>query len=399
MAKRAIIIVLDSVGVGALPDAAEYGDEGADTLGNLSRAFPNGIHLPNLGKLGLGNIIKVRGVPPDPSAKSAWGKCAEQSKAKDTILGHWEIAGVVSGTPFPTYPFGFPREILDAFEREIGVETLGNIPASGTEIVQRLGDIHVQSGKPIVYTSADSVFQIACHEEVYPVERLYEICRTARPILDGPHRVARVIARPFLGANGSYQRTRNRRDFAVPAPEPTLLDRMNEAGYDVTGIGKIGDIFAHRGLTREIPTRSNEEGILATLVQLNEAPDGLIFTNLVDTDMLYGHRRDADGYRASLEQFDAYVPKLLHGLQKDDLLIITADHGCDPTFKGTDHTREYVPLIVARKGQPSGCNLGTRTSFTDTAAAVAELFELPDAAEGRSWLSELSASDKVFSPS
>lgn len=389
MAKRAIIIVLDSVGAGAMPDAAQFGDEGANTLGNLSRAFPEGIHLPNLGKLGLGNILEIRGVPPDPAAAGGWGKCAELSPAKDTTLGHWEIAGVVSRAPFPTYPDGFPREVLDRFEQEIGIETIGNIPASGTEIIQLLGDIHVRSRKPIVYTSADSVFQVACHEDIYPPERLYEMCRIARRILDGPHRVGRVIARPFTGGSGNYQRTRNRRDFAVPPPEPTVLDRLKKAGLETIGIGKIGDIFAHRGLTREIHTKNNEEGILATLVQINEAPDGLIFTNLVDTDMIYGHRRDPAGYKAALEFFDSYVPRILQALQKDDLLIITADHGCDPTFKGTDHTREYAPVLVYSRRMSRGIELGILPSFTIHASTVAEFFGLAPLEEAESYLARL----------
>lgn len=389
MSKRAVVIVLDSVGAGAMPDAAAYGDEGADTLGNLSRAFPEGLHLPNLGKLGLGNILEIRGVPPDPAASGGWGKCAELSPAKDTTLGHWEIAGVVARTPFPTYPDGFPREVLDPFERQIGVESIGNIPASGTEIIQLLGDIHVRSRKPIVYTSGDSVLQIACHEEVYPLEELYEMCRVARRILDGPHRVGRVIARPFTGQSGNYQRTRNRRDFAVPPPEPTLLDHLKEAGLETIGIGKIGDIFAHQGLTREIPTKSNEEGILATLMQINEAPDGLIFTNLVDTDMIYGHRRDTAGYRASLEAFDAYVPRIIKALGKDDLLIITADHGCDPTFPGSDHTREFAPLITYSKGMAGGIDLGVRRTFADTAQTIATMFEVSADYGAVSFLDEL----------
>lgn len=389
MARRAIVVVLDSVGAGAMPDAARYGDEGANTLGNLSRAFAEGLHLPNMGKLGLGNILDIRGVPRDWAAAGGWGKCAELSQAKDTTLGHWEIAGVVSTVPFPVYPDGFPREVLDRFEKEIGTETIGNIPASGTEIIQLLGDIHVRSRKPIVYTSADSVFQIACHESIYPPEKLYEMCKTARRILDGPHRVGRVIARPFTGESGHYHRTRNRRDFAVPAPEPTLLDLLKNAEFETVGIGKIGDIFAHQGLTREIPTKSNEEGILATLVQINESPDGLIFTNLVDTDMIYGHRRDTPGYRAALEHFDTYVPKILQALGPEDLLIITADHGCDPTFRGTDHTREYVPLLVYTKRMPRGVDLGTRTTFADVAATVAEFFGVEGLKNGTSFLRDL----------
>lgn len=394
MSKRAFLVVLDSVGIGAMPDAERFGDVGADTLGNLARAFPDGINLPHLGALGLGNIADIRGVAPHPSAKGAWGKAAEAGPGKDTTLGHWEIAGLIAAEAFPTYPDGFPREVLDPFEKAIGHETLGNLPASGTEIIQRLGDIHVRSRKPIVYTSGDSVFQIACHEDVHPPEALYDMCRKARAILDGPggdgpHRVARVIARPFVGSAGHYRRTTNRKDFSVPPPAPTLLDRLKDAGLATIGIGKIGDIFDHRGLTAEISTKSNEEGVLATLMHLNEAPDGLVFTNLVDTDMIYGHRRDVPGYRGALEAFDVFVPKLLQGLHKDDLLVITADHGCDPTFRGSDHTREYAPLLVYGKRMPAGVDLGTRTSFADTAAALAEFFEVEGTGHGTSWLPAL----------
>ncbi|AXA35310.1 Phosphopentomutase [Candidatus Sumerlaea chitinivorans] len=389
MPRRAVIIVLDSVGIGELPDAHLFGDEGSNTLGNLSRAFPDGLRLPNMAKLGLGNIAELRGVPPDPQAIGGWGKCAEKSMAKDTTLGHWEIAGIISEKPFPTYPNGFPPEIIQEFERRIGRGTLGNIPASGTEIIQKLGDEHVRTGKPIVYTSADSVFQIAAHEEVIPLEELYEMCRIARELLDGPHRVGRVIARPFIGTSGNYTRTRNRRDFSVPPPRPTILDRLKENGYAVIGVGKIGDIFAHTGLTHEIHTGANEKGILATLVQLNEAPDGLIFTNLVDTDMIYGHRNDTVGYRASLEEFDSYLPKILSALQPEDLLIITADHGCDPTTPSTDHSREYVPLLVYSKAMPHGVNLGTRETFADTAATIAEFFNIAWDGPGTSYLRQV----------
>ncbi len=389
MASRAIIIVLDSVGIGEMPDAAKFGDTGSDTLGNLSRAFPDGLRLPNLGALGLGNIADLRGVPATPRPLAGHGKCAEKSPAKDTTLGHWEIAGVISKKAFPTYPNGFPREVLDPFESAIGRETLGNIPASGTEIIQRLGDEHVRTGKPIVYTSGDSVFQIAAHEEVVPLEQLYEMCRAARRILDGPHRVGRVIARPFVGASGRYERTRNRHDFSVPPPGPTLLDLAKGAGLASIGVGKIGDIFDHRGLTAEIPTKTNDDGVLATLIQINEAPAGLIFTNLVDTDMIYGHRNDTVGYRAALEAFDAHVPRILQALRPDDLLLITADHGCDPTTPSTDHSREYVPILAYSKKLASGCNLGIRTTFADVAATACDLLGLNALDTGRSFLREL----------
>ena len=389
MAKRAIIIVLDSVGVGEMPDAASFGDEGSNTLGNLSRVFDDGLRLPNMGALGLGNIIDVRGVAPQPRPAGGFGKCAEKSPAKDTTLGHWEIAGVISTRAFPTYPDGFPRAVLDRFEEAIGRRALDNGPASGTEIIQRLGDEHVATGFPIVYTSGDSVFQIAAHEGVAPPEQLYEWCRAARAILDGEHRVGRVIARPFIGTSGAYTRTRNRKDFSVEAPGPTLLDLVKGAGLESIGVGKIGDIFAHRGLTREVHTTSNEDGILATLLQINEAPDGLIFTNLVDTDMLYGHRNDTVGYRRALEEFDVMLPKIMQAMHPADLLVMTADHGCDPTTPSTDHSREYTPLLVWGKGLEAGVNLGTRHTFADIAATVARFLETPMPEEGRCFLNEL----------
>ncbi|MGB9691562.1 MAG: phosphopentomutase [Candidatus Sumerlaeaceae bacterium] len=389
MPRRFVIIVLDSVGIGELPDAHLFGDEGSDTLGNLSRAFPDGLRLTNMAQLGLGNIADLRGVPPNPHAVGAWGKCAEKSMAKDTTLGHWEIAGVISEQPFPTYPNGFPPEIIEEFERRIGRGILGNIPASGTEIIQQLGDDHVRTGKPIVYTSADSVFQIAAHEEVIPLNELYRMCEIAREILDGPHRVGRVIARPFVGTSGNYTRTRNRKDFSVPPPRPTILDRLAEAGYVTIGIGKIGDIFAHRGLTKEVHTGPNEKGILATILELHQASDGLIFTNLVDTDMIYGHRNDTVGYRQSLEEFDSYLPRIIEGLAPEDILVITADHGCDPTTPSTDHSREYVPLLVYSKHMSRGVNLGTRQTFADTAATAAEFFGLAWDGPGTSYLKEL----------
>jgi phosphopentomutase len=389
LSRRAIIIVLDSVGIGEMPDAHLFGDEGSDTLGNLSREFSEGLRLPNMGRLGLGNIAYLNGVSRDHNATGGWGKCAEKSPAKDTTLGHWEIAGVISRKPFPTYPSGFPREILDSFEQAIGIETIGNVAASGTEIIERLGEEHVRTRKPIVYTSADSVFQIAAHEELYPPDRLYDLCRTARRILDGDHRVGRVIARPFVGNPGNFERTRNRKDFSVPPPEPTILDRVKAAHLQSIGIGKIGDIFNHQGLTAEIHTRSNEEGMLATLMQINEAQDGLIFTNLVDTDMIYGHRNDTVGYRKALEAFDSHVPRLLSALHPDDLLIITADHGCDPTTPSTDHSREYVPLLAYSRHMRKGVDLGIRETFSDTAATIAAYFDLEPIRSGKSYLEQL----------
>jgi phosphopentomutase len=391
VAKRAIIIVLDSVGIGELPDAHLFGDEGSNTLVNLSNSFPDGLRLPNMARLGLGNIAPIRGVPPDRDAAGGWGKCAEQSMAKDTTLGHWEISGIISRTPFPTYPNGFPPEVLEPFEREIGIETIGNVAASGTEIIQRLGDEHVRTRKPIVYTSADSVFQVAAHEDIYPPEKLYEMCRIARRLLDGPHKVGRVIARPFIGLSGAYNRTRNRKDFSVQPPGRTILDVVSEAGLASIGIGKIGDIFDHRGLNSEIHTKSNEDGIRITIEQISGASDGLIFTNLVDTDMIYGHRNDTVGYRGALEQFDSNLPQIRDAMHNEDLLFITADHGCDPTTPSTDHSREYAPLLVYGKKMLHGADLGIRSTFADTAATIAQFFELP-MSNGQSYLGELKLS-------
>lgn len=395
MAKRAIIIVLDGVGIGELPDAAEFGDSGSDTLGNLSRAFPNGLHLPNMAKLGLGNIAPIRGVPADPMAIGGWGKCNEASKGKDTTTGHWEIGGVLSEKPFPTYPKGFPDGVIRALEDRIGIETMGNVVASGTEIIQLLGDAHVATGKPIVYTSADSVFQIAAHEDVIPIEKLYYICMAARRILDGEHRVGRVIARPFNGTSGSYKRTKNRQDFSVPPPELTVLDRLKDAGFHTVGVGKIGDIFDHRGLTQELHTKTNEEGILTTLMQINECPDGLIFTNLIDTDMIYGHRNDTKGFKAALEHFDKFIPNILHAMHEDDLLFITADHGVDPTTASTDHSREYTPLLVYNKKMQNSVNLGVRQSYADTAATILEFFQVRSNGVGASYLNQVWAPSEV----
>lgn len=389
MTRRAIIVVIDGVGAGALPDAAQFHDEDTNTLGNLSHLFPDGLSLPNLAALGLGNITEIVGVDPDADAKAAWGKCMEMSPAKDTTIGHWEIAGLVSTTPQPVYPEGFPPEIMEPFEQAIGIGTLGNVPASGTEIIKQLGAQHMETKKPIVYTSGDSVFQIATHEDLYPPKQLYEMCMTARRLLDGPHRVGRVIARPFAGVPGDFVRTKNRKDFAVPPPAPTLLDAIKDAGLSCVGIGKIGDIFCHQGLTKEIATHSNDEGMLAMIMQINEAIGGLIITNLVETDMLYGHRNDPYGYRRALEYFDSFVPRILTSLQGEDLLIITSDHGCDPTTPGTNHTREHTPLLVYSKMLTGGTDLGVRQTFADIGATVAEYLGLETQLHGTSFLGEL----------
>ncbi|MDI6871605.1 MAG: phosphopentomutase [Bacillota bacterium] len=384
---RTVLIVLDSVGAGALPDAGRYGDEGANTLGNLARAV-GGLALPNLGRLGLGNILPLLGVEPAARPAAAYGRLAEASAGKDTTTGHWEIAGIILRRPFPVYPNGFPPEVIEAFERAIGRKVLGNRAASGTEIVAELGEEHLRTGRPIVYTSADSVFQVAAHEEVIPVEELYRMCEIAREILVGPHGVGRVIARPFAGRPGTFQRTPRRRDFSLPPPEPTLLDRLSGAGIPVTGIGKIEDIFAGRGLTQAIHTRNNQEGMEETRRWLEEG-EGLAFTNLVDYDMVYGHRNDVRGYAEALAAFDAFLPRLLAGLREQDLLLITADHGCDPTTPGTDHTREYVPLLAVGPQVQGGVNLGTRSTFADLGATVAEWLGGPAQPVGTSFAREI----------
>ncbi|HPT83585.1 MAG TPA: phosphopentomutase [Limnochordia bacterium] len=386
--KRLIILVLDSVGVGELPDAHLYGDEGSNTLGNVAKAV-GGLNMPHAQKLGLGNIIPIEGVPPAAQPQAAWGKMAEVSKGKDTTTGHWEIAGLILDRPFPTYPNGFPAEVIAEFERRIGRKTLGNYPASGTVIIDELGPQHMETGFPIVYTSADSVFQIAAHEEIVPLELLYDWCRAARELLTGPHAVARVIARPFVGQPGSFKRTANRHDFSVAPFGPTVLDALTENAIPVYGVGKIYDIFAGRGITASVPTKSNQDG-LDRVVELmsTKQEDCLIFANLVDFDMLWGHRNDAHSYARGLEEFDARLPEILEKLEPEDLLIILADHGCDPTTPSTDHSREYVPLlVVGAKVQP--VNLGIRQTFADVAKTAAHFFKVPYNTVGVSFLGEI----------
>lgn len=371
MQKRAILIVLDSAGIGALPDAAAFGDEGANTLGNIRRVRGR-LALPNLYRLGLANI--EGSTLPDVAASpaGAFGRCAEHTLAKDTTCGHWEMAGLPLDKPFRTYPNGFPAELMHRFEQAIGRGTLGNCVASGTEIIQRLGDEHVRTGFPIVYTSADSVFQIAAHEQVIPVEQLYQICETARSLLTGDNLVGRVIARPFIGSSGAYQRTERRRDYALPPFSDTILDALDGAGLPVVGIGKIEDIFCHRGVTMVDHTRNNPDGIAATQRFIESGEGAFLFVNLVDFDMLYGHRNDVEGYAAALEAFDRALPAMLGALRENDILMVTADHGCDPTTPGTDHTREYIPLVVAGPHVRAGVNLGTRDTFADIGATVYE---------------------------
>ena len=386
--KRVIWVVLDSVGVGEMPDAAQYGDAGSDTLGHIAQSRK--LHLDNLCRLGLGNIRPLDRLPPDPAPQGAYGKCALASPGKDTTTGHWEMAGIHLAKPFPVYPHGFPPEVMDEFERRIGRATLGNKAASGTEIIQELGEEHVRTGSPIVYTSADSVFQVAAHEEVIPLFELYKICDTAREILRGKHEVGRVIARPFIGSPGSFTRTTNRHDYAVPPPKGMLLDRLAERHVEVFGIGKIFDVYLGRGIRDYETTKSNADGMEKTLQAMDSLAAGMIFTNLVDFDQLYGHRNDVEGYARALEAVDGWIPSLEARLRPDDLAILTADHGCDPTTKSTDHSREYVPLLVFGKNVKAAVDLGTRQTLSDIGQTVAENFGTT-IVTGESFLSRITA--------
>lgn len=375
MIKRVVLLVLDSVGVGELPDAGDYGDSGSNTLGNISRAV-GGLKMPNLGRLGLGNIIPVEGVPPVESPAASYGRMAEKSAGKDTTTGHWEMAGIIMKQPFPVYPNGFPAGLIKTYEEKIGRRVLGNKAASGTAIIEELGAEHMKTGFPIVYTSADSVFQVAAHEEIIPLEELYRICRIAREMLAGEHAVGRVIARPFEGKPGSFRRTVNRHDFSLKPPGATILNILSDNGVQVTAVGKIKDIFAGEGVTNAVSTKGNYEGMEKSLQLMESDITGLVFTNLVDFDMLYGHRNNPRGYADALEELDRWLPRLFNALKEDDVLIITADHGCDPTTPSTDHSREYVPLLIYGKGVLGGVDLGVRESFADIAATVAEIFGL-----------------------
>lgn len=386
--KRVIWIVLDSAGAGELPDAARYGDEGANTLGHIiEKANPD---LPNMTALGLGLIPNVGGALPKPGAIGAYGRAMEVSAGKDTTTGHWEMSGLRVEQAFPTYPDGFPREVMDRFEQAIGTKTLGNKTASGTAILDELGEEHLRTGYPIVYTSADSVFQIACSEKLYPPEKLYELCRIAREQLQGEHGVGRVIARPFIGeSKGHFTRTGNRRDFSL-IPGRTVLNALQEAGYDTIGIGKIEDIFAHSGLTDSDHASGNPACVDAALGKMDNGFEGLLFINLVDFDSAYGHRRDVQGYADALAYFDGRLPEFYERLGDDDLLMITADHGCDPTFmKTTDHTREYVPILCYSKKMKGLSDIGTRGTYADMAATIAEYFGLMERFNACSFLNEL----------
>ena len=387
-ARLVALVVLDSVGIGEAPDAADFGDEGSATLPHIAEAV-GGISLPNLGALGLGNITTIAGVPPIESPRGAFGSMIESSPGKDTTTGHWEIAGIILDRPFPTYPEGFPPNVIAAFEKEIGRSTLGNVAASGTVIIEQLGAEHMRTGRPIVYTSADSVFQIAAHVDVIPLEDLYEMCRTARELMRGPHEVGRVIARPFEGEPGAFQRTPDRHDFSVLPPDDTLLDVVSGAGLEVRGVGKISDIFGGRGVTSSRPTRSNQHGIDVLVEETGSASGGLVFANLVDFDQSFGHRNDPQGYAGALQECDARLPEIVDALGPDDVLLVTADHGNDPTTSSTDHSREIVPLLVAGEGVRSGVDLGRRPTFSDCGASVAELLGLDWRGPGTSFAAEV----------
>lgn len=386
--KRVLILLLDSLGCGYLPDADKFGDVGSNTLGHICEKYEN-IKLPNLTALGLGKIGNFKNIPPMEKALANFGKMREVSQGKDTTCGHWEIAGTPVMQALPTYPNGFPQSVMDEFTAAVGRGYLGNEVASGTEIIARLGDEHMATGKLIVYTSADSVFQIAAHEEVVPLSELYEICGAARRILVGEHGVGRVIARPFVGKSGNYTRTANRRDFSLLPPKGQILEQVQAAGLPTVSVGKIHDIFAEVGVEYSYPTADNADGMAKTLLALKEHDRGLIWTNLVDFDMKYGHRNDWQGYGAALEALDRWLPQLLAELGEDDMLIITADHGNDPTTESTDHSREYVPLLVYGKGLGAGVDLGIRETFADVGATVAEYLDVAAVPTGTGFLSEI----------
>lgn len=389
-ARKVLLLVLDGVGIGAAPDAAAYGDADSDTLGHLAEAV-GGLRLPYLAELGLGNIAPLRGLPPAQPPRASFGKMAPASAGKDSTAGHWELAGLITRRPFPIYPTGFPPELMQRFVAATGCGgVLGNKPASGTAIIEELGEEHLRTGWPIVYTSADSVFQIAAHEQVIPLARLYEIChKTRHQVCVGQHEVSRVIARPFVGTPGAFVRTAHRRDFSVAPPSPTLLDVLTAAGVAVTTIGKVDELFAGRGVGLAIHTRSNAEALSALVEQGQRQASGLVFATLTDFDMLYGHRNDAAGFARALEALDAALTAVLETLAPEDLLILTADHGNDPTTPSTDHSREYVPLLVYRAGRAAGVDLGVRSSFADVGRTVADYFGVPNELDGQSFLAAL----------
>ena len=385
-----IIVVMDSVGIGALPDAAQFGDAGSNTVGHIIEAFPD-IVIDNLSRLGLCRLVDL---PCEGDIIGAYGRAAEVFPGKDTTGGHFEISGLIMDKPFPTFPNGFPKSFIDAFEKAVGRKTLGNYPASGTEIIEQLGVQHVKTGALIVYTSADSVFQIAAHENVVPLQELYDICRAAREMLTGDMGVGRVIARPFIGTDGNYTRTKNRRDFSVEPPGRTILTAVKDAGMQVAGVGKIEDIFAGVGLTMRNHTTDNDSGVSATIAYMKQDFDGLVFANLVDFDQLYGHRNNIEGYKNALEALDRRVPEILEVLGDEDIIIFTADHGCDPSTPSTDHSREYIPILTYGAKVRAGVDIGTRATFADIAATVAEFFGLEDWHVGTSFYQDITGGKK-----
>jgi phosphopentomutase len=385
--KRIILLILDACGVGALPDAGQYGDIGSDTIANTARKV-GGLHMPNLGAMGLGCIDKIMEVEPVVMPLACYGKMAELSRGKDSTVGHWEIAGLVSEKPFPVFPDGFPPDLIEKFETLSGFKIIGNKPASGTKIIEELGDQHRATGQLIVYTSADSVFQIAAHKETVPLQKLYEVCRIARDMLTGEWGVSRVIARPFEGESGAYKRTPERKDFSILPPSPTVLDKLKQSGRNVVGIGKIEDLFAGQGLTASYHTKSNHEGVNKIIEVMNATDSGLIFINLVDFDMLWGHRNDYEGFAHGLQAFDRRLPEIVGFMTPDDLLIITADHGCDPTTESTDHSREYVPLLAYSKALKNPRSLGIRETFADVAQTICQNFKLEPFQVGKGFLDE-----------
>ncbi len=386
--KRAILVVLDGVGVGANPDAHAYGDDGANSLEHCAQAV-GGLALPNLGRIGLGNITPILGTPPAEHAQGSYGRMAETAAGKDSTTGHWEITGLVLHKPFPTYPHGFPAHLVEQFEKAIGREVLGNKAASGTEIIKELGEEHLRTGRPILYTSADSVFQLAAHQEVIPLEELYQMCRIARGMLTGEHAVGRVIARPFIGTPGNFTRTEHRRDFSLEPLGTTLLDVLKDSGKEVIGVGKIEDLFAGRGLTRRDHTETNKDGMAATLRWLERDFTGLLFVNLVEFDMLWGHRRDSQGYAQALRDVDSWFPQVQQVMRPGDAIFFAADHGNDPTYRGSDHTREHVPLLAYGQPVRAGVNLGTRSTFADLGQTLAQAFVVSPLTAGTSFAHEI----------
>ncbi|CEQ31374.1 phosphopentomutase [[Clostridium] sordellii] len=386
--SRVIWMVIDSVGIGALPDSEKFGDVNVNTLGNIVKAYKD-IQLPNMIKLGLSNIDGIDSLDSIDNPIGSFGRASEVSKGKDTTTGHWEMTGVLVETPFKTYENGFPKEIINEFERKTNRKVIGNKPASGTAILDELGEQQMKTGEVIVYTSADSVFQIAAHEEIIPLEELYKMCEIAREIMMGENAVARIIARPFVGKPGAFERTSNRRDYSLSPFEDTVLDTIKKSNLDVIGVGKIEDIFNKQGITEAIHTKDNMDGVDQTINYMKKENKGLIFTNLVDFDSKYGHRRDVEGYKKALEEFDARIPEIIDNMKDDDILIINADHGNDPTYKGTDHTREYIPVLVYGKNINKGYNLGTRKSFADIGATVADILNVDLPKHGESFKSEI----------